>query len=155
MNTYKYFVQDGNRYELKKQVIFTVVISGGVGLLGLWLTVMKSDNKFNLWFGVFLLVIGILGLLRLTSKTVFDTYSRQLIIKRAFFAKEVVYNLDDFETFLITRTISLFGLTMNAAANLVFNINGKEKILMLHQSVFTVKPLNALFNEIEDIIKPK
>lgn len=110
-------------------------------------------DKANMWIGIGMAVLGVMSLLRLTAKTTIDMQSNQILMKRSFLSSEVAYSLDNFETFLVSRTVSLFGLTMNGAGSMVMNINGKEKILLLNHSIFTIKPLNDMVNEALHIMK--
>lgn len=154
MENYKYFEQDGDKYLLKAQFVF-IGFLGGLFLAGgliLAFTIGATD-KANRWIGYIMAVLGALVLLRLTAKTTINMESRQVLLKKNLFAPEVAYSLDYFETFLVAKTISLFGITMNATASMVLNINGKEKLLMLNQSVFSTVPLNNMINEALHIMK--
>ncbi|MBB5634201.1 hypothetical protein HDE68_000086 [Pedobacter cryoconitis] len=154
MNNYKYFEQDGEKYHLKAQFVF-IAFLGGIFLLGgLLLAFTKgSADKAVMWIGYAMALLGALVLLRLTTKTTIDMENRQILFKRHFLTSEVAYSLDNFETFVVASTVSLFGITMNGAVNMVLNINGKEKLLMLNQSIFTVAPLNNMVNEALQIMK--
>lgn len=154
MENYKYFEQDGSKYYLKAQFVF-IGFLGGLFLIGglvLAFTVGATD-KANRWVGYGLAILGAMVLLRLTSKTAIDMESRQVLLKRNLFASEVAYSLDYFETFLVAKTVSVFGMTMSATANMVLNIDGKEKNLMLNQSLFSTVPLNNMINEALHIMK--
>ncbi|RAJ37503.1 hypothetical protein [Pedobacter cryoconitis] len=154
MENYKYFEQDGSKYHLKAQFVF-IGFLGGLFLIGglvLAFTVGATD-KANRWVGYGLAILGAMVLLRLTSKTAIDMESRQVLLKRNLFASEVAYSLDYFETFLVAKTVSVFGMTMNATATMVLNIDGKEKNLMLNQSLFSTVPLNNMINEALHIMK--
>ncbi|KIO75136.1 hypothetical protein TH53_22210 [Pedobacter lusitanus] len=154
MNNYKYFEQDGEKYHLKAQFVFLAFL-GGIFLIGglvLAFTIGATD-KANRWVGYIMAVLGALVFLRVTAKTTIDMQSRQVLVKRNFLSAEVAYSLDNFETFLVARTVSLFGITMNGTASMILNIGGKEKNLMLNQSVFTVAPLNHMVNEALQIMK--
>jgi hypothetical protein len=154
MNNYKYFEQEGNKYHLKTQFIFIGFVGGICLIAGLALIFTKGmTDKANLWIGIGIAVLGLMSLIRLTAKTTIDMQSNQILMKKNFFSSEVAYSLDNFETFLVSRTVSLFGLTMNGAGSMVLNVNGKEKILLLNHSVFTVKPLNDMVNEALHIMK--
>lgn len=154
MENYKYFEQDGDKYLLKAQFVF-IGFLGGLFLVGgliLAFTIGETD-KANRWVGYIMAILGALVLLRLTAKTTIDMESRQVLLKKNLFASEVAYSLDYFETFLVAKTISVFGITMNATASMVLNIEGKEKLLMLNQSVFSTVPLNNMINEALYIMK--
>jgi len=154
MENYKYFEQDGDKYLLKAQFVF-IGFLGGLFLIGgliLAFTIGATDNA-NKWVGYIMAVLGAMVLLRLTAKTTIDMESRQVLLKKNLFASEVAYSLDYFDTFLVAKTISLFGITMNATASMVLNIDGKEKLLMLNQSVFSTVPLNNMINEALHIMK--
>lgn len=154
MNNYKYFEQEGNKYHLKTQFVFIGFIGGLFLLGGLALIFTKgATDKANMWIGIGMAALGAMSLLRLTAKTTIDMQSNQILMKKNFLASEVAYSLENFETFLVSSTVSLFGLTMNGAGCMVLNINGKEKILVLNHSIFTVKPLNNMVNEALQIMK--
>lgn len=154
MNNYKYFEQEGNKYHLKTQFFFIGFIGGLFLIGGLALVFTKGmTDKANMWIGIGMAVLGAMSLLRLTAKTTIDMQSNQILMKKNFFSSEVAYSLDNFETFLVSRTVSLFGLTMNGAGSMVLNVNGKEKILLLNHSIFTIKPLNDMVNEALHIMK--
>jgi len=154
MENYKYFEQDGNKYHLKAQFVFIAFI-GGLFLIGglvLAFTIGATD-KANRWIGYVMALLGAMALLRLTSKTAIDMESRQILLKKNLFSAEVAYSLDNFETFLVAKTVSIFGITMNATASMILNINGEEKLLMLNQSIFSTAPLNSMINEAMHIMK--
>ncbi|QNK64585.1 hypothetical protein H7F33_08935 [Pedobacter sp. PAMC26386] len=154
MNNYKYFDQDGEKYHLKAQFVFITFIGGIFLLGGLALALTKgSTDKATMWIGVFMAVLGAMALLRITAKTVIDMQSRQVIVKKNMFSSEVAYSLDNFETFLVASTVSVFGITMNGTALMVLNIDGKEKNLMMNQSIFSVAPLNNMVIEALQIMK--
>lgn len=154
MNDYKYFEQDGEKYHLKAQFVFIAFLGGIFFIGGILLALTKgSSDKSVMWIGYAMALLGAMVLLRITAKTTIDMQTRQVLVKRNLFAAEVAYSLDNFETFLVASTVSLFGLTMNGTAIMVLNINGKEKHLMLNQSIFTVAPLNNMVNEALHIMK--
>ncbi|AOM78780.1 hypothetical protein [Pedobacter steynii] len=154
MNNYKYFEQEGNKFHLKTQFVFIGFIGGLFLLGGLALAFTKgATDKGNMWIGIGMAVLGAMALLRLTSKTTIDMQNNQILIKKNFISSEVAYSLDYFETFLVAKSVSLFGMTMNGAASMILNINGKEKNLMLNNSIFTVKPLNDMVVEALHIMK--
>jgi hypothetical protein len=154
MNDYKYFEQDGEKYHLKAQFVFIAFIGGIFLIGGLLLALTKgSSDKAVMWIGYAMALLGAMALLRLTAKTTIDMETRQILVKKNLISSEVAYSLDNFETFLVARTVSLFGLTMNGTAVMVLNINGKEKNLMLNQSIFTIAPLNHMVNEAMHIMK--
>ena len=154
MNNYKYFEQDGDKYHLKAQFVF-IAFLGGIFLIGgLLLAFTKgSADKAGMWVGYGMALLGAMVLLRLTAKATIDMQTRQILIKRNLFASEVAYSLDNFETFLVASTVSIFGITMNGTASMILDIDGKEKNLMLNQSIFTVAPLNHMVNEALQIMK--
>jgi len=152
--TYKYFVQDGNKYQLKSQLVFIGLLSGLFILGGLKFTFFHDEGKEGaMWVGVFMILLGAAAALRLTAKNTIDMDAKQLLVKKNMFAGEVAYNLNDFEGFLVASTVAFFGVTMNATGNMTFNVNGKEKNIMLNQSMFTVKPLNDMINEATSIMQ--
>lgn len=152
--TYKYFVQDGNKFQLKSQLIFIGLISGLFIVGGLKFTFFHEEGKEGaMWVGIFMILLGVAAALRLTAKNTIDMDAKQLIVKKNMFAGEVAYHFNDFDGFLVARTVSFFGVTMNATGSMTFIVNGKEKNIMLNQSMFTVKPLNEMINEATDIMQ--
>ncbi|MBB5643817.1 hypothetical protein [Pedobacter cryoconitis] len=154
MENYKYFEQEGDKYHLKAQFAFIAFIGGLCIIAGLATAfTIGTTDKANRWIGYGIALLGAMALLRLTSKTAIDMGSRQILLKKNLFSAEVAYSLDNFETFLVAKTVSIFGITMNATASMILNINGEEKLLMLNQSVFSTAPLNNMINEAMHIMK--
>jgi hypothetical protein len=154
MDNYKYFEQDGDKYHLKAQFVFITILGGIFFIGGLLLALTKgSADNAVMWVGYGMALLGAMNLLRLTSKATIDMQTRQILIKRHLLTSEVAYSLDNFETFLVASTVSIFGITMNGTASIILDINGKEKNIMLNQSIFTVAPLNHMVNEALQIMK--
>lgn len=150
MQTLKYFEQEGSVYHLKVQKGFFYTISA-LGFGAMIATLIYGTTR-GAYFGAALFAfVGIMGILRSTGKTSFDTQSRKIRRQSFFFSAEITYSFDDFDHFLISKLKSAF-ITVGVSAVLVMDVNGKTKNILLRQSFFTARPLQRLNDELSSIM---
>jgi hypothetical protein len=150
MESFKYFTQEGNVYikTPQRKLYYAVAIC----LLVLAVVIYLYGNKTNgnkvgcAMFTIF----GLILLLRASASTRFDVASRTITAQSFFFTAPNVFRFEDFQNFLITKQTLL--ITVNATAAMIMEKNGKQRNLLLHQTMFFTKPLQRVTDEAAQIM---
>jgi glucan phosphoethanolaminetransferase (alkaline phosphatase superfamily) len=150
MEKYKYYTQEGNRYTLKVQKGLFIIAGLLICSIAIVLFTIKPD-AVNILMGVVFLALGALVFLRITSSTIIDTASRQVIFKSFSFSKPMHFEFKDYEGFNNT-TISNYGVKGTSLLGLRFNVNGKAKEVRLRQGFMSTKGLHEVLKETEQIM---
>jgi hypothetical protein len=144
----KNFRKERNRYFLKRQYVFTMII-----VLGL--TVMaglgyQSDNKAMLWiFGV-LAVLCLLSVF--TERMVIDMDQQAMFIKRGLIKSEVRIPFSDITNYQLSRVIYIF-VPVNTSLNVEYISSEKIRFAIVAQG-FSKRAMQSILNDIEEIIPP-
>ncbi|WP_209857901.1 hypothetical protein [Chitinophaga sp. OAE865] len=94
---------------------------------------------------LFIGVLGIAVLLRATARLRIDADARTISVQPAFFMPVTVFRFEDFQHFLVSKQTLFF--TVNATVALIIHKNGRERSVMLHQTMFLTKPLQKITAE--------
>lgn len=149
MQSLNYFTQEGNVYTKKPQTVFIVTLALFLFVIVAVILATGSQTGSKVIAGLFA-VLGVVLFLRTSGKLRFNTGDRTIRYQPFFFSGEQVYSFDEFDNFLISKQTMI--ITMNATASLILYKNGKRKTIMLHQSVFVTKPLQAAIEETAGIM---
>jgi hypothetical protein len=149
MQQHQYFTREGNIYIKKNQTLLH-------SLLALFLVALMAVILFNnpnpganavaVLFGL----LGVVLCLRMTGKIRIDVDRRILSNQPVFFVSPTEYRFEDFQHFHISRQVFL--VTLNATASMILLKNGKERALLVHQTIFVTKPLQRVTAEISGIM---
>ena len=150
MQSFKYFTQEGNVYikTPQKGLYYAVAIF----LLAIAVIAYLYGNKTNGNKVVCALfaILGLIILLRASAVTRFDVVARTITAQSFFFTSPNVFHFKDFQNFLITKQTLL--ITINATATMIIEKNGKQRNLLLHQTMFFTKPLQRVTDEAAQIM---
>jgi len=146
MEQLKYFTREGNKYVMKRELGFVLLISLGLAAFavgGIWI-----NNMPMFWiFGV----LSICCIISIWSKQVIlDLDTREFIVKVGLIGKPVTIPLNDFQNFELVRMKQLF-ITINTSLNVNYLKVGKEKSILIAQG-FTTRAMQNLANEIDEIL---
>ena len=146
MEQLKYFTREGNKYVMKRELGFVLLISLGLAAFavgGIWI-----NNMPMFWiFGV----LSICCIISIWSKQVIlDLDTREFIVKVGLIGKPVTIPLKDFQNFELVRMKQLF-ITINTSLNVNYLKVGKEKSILIAQG-FTTRAMQNLANEIDEIL---
>lgn len=146
MEQLKYFTREGNKYVMKRELGFVLLISLGLAAFavgGIWI-----NNMSMFWiFGV----LSICCIISIWSKQVIlDLDTREFIVKVGLIGKPVTIPLKDFQNFELVRMKQLF-ITINTSLNVNYLKDGKEKSILIAQG-FTTRAMQNLANEIDEIL---
>ncbi|MCJ8154407.1 hypothetical protein MKJ01_11605 [Chryseobacterium sp. SSA4.19] len=142
------FRKEGNRYVLKRQYGFTMIIVLGLTVMA-WLG-YHSDNKAMLW------IFGILAALCLlsvfTERMVIDMDQKALFIKRGLIKPEVRIPFSDITNYQLSRLIYIF-VPVNTSLNVEYICSDKMMFAIVAQG-FSKRAMQSILNDIEEIISP-
>lgn len=146
MTQLKYFIKEGNKYVMKREYGFSIMISTGLAAFaigGIWI-----DNMTMFWiFGV----LSVCVVISIWSKQVIiDLDTQEIIIKVGLIGKPVPIALKDFQNFELIRMKQYF-ITINTSLNINYLKDGKEKTHLIAQG-FTTRAMQNLANEIDEIL---
>lgn len=146
MEKLKYFTREGNKYVMKRELGFVLLISLGLAAFavgGIWI-----NNMPMFWiFGV----LSICCIISIWSKQVIlDLDTKEFIVKVGLIGKPVPIPLKDFQNFELVRMKQLF-ITINTSLNVNYLKDGKEKSILIAQG-FTTRAMQNLANEIDEIL---
>lgn len=148
MSELKYFTRNGNQYTMKKQLGFNFVVIGG--MLGATILGVYIDLPAMSWVcGILTVIVAIALYLK---RVVIDMDNRSIFIKSGLIQPGIQIPFNDFVTFQLA-SIRHYFITTNTSLNLLFMKNGKERSLAIATG-FTVKAMQRVLNEIEEIIYP-
>ncbi|SEW44773.1 hypothetical protein [Chitinophaga arvensicola] len=149
MEPHQYFTREGNVYVKKNQILLYCLLA--LLLFGLMAFIFtKNLNAGAKGAAVLFGLLGVILILRMTGKFRIDVDRRVLSNQPVFFVSPTEYSFDDFQHFTISR--QTFLITLNASATMVMLKKGKEKHLLVHQSIFLTKPLQRVTEEIAGIM---
>lgn len=142
------FRKEGNRYIMKRQYGFNLVIVSGLAIMtGIG---FNSDNKAMMW------IFGILAMLCLlsvfTEKMEIDLDEKVMLIKRGLIRPEIRIPFSDITNYEMSRLIYIF-IPVNTALNVWYSSSGKEKVAIVAQG-FSKSALQRILNDIEEITAP-
>ncbi|WP_221887879.1 hypothetical protein [Chitinophaga polysaccharea] len=100
---------------------------------------------------LFIGVLGIVILLRATARLRIDADARTISVQPAFFMPVTVFRFEDFQHFLVSK--QTFIITVNATVAMIILKNGRERSVMLHQTLFLTKPLQKITAEMAAIME--
>ncbi|WP_294237694.1 hypothetical protein [uncultured Chryseobacterium sp.] len=143
----KNFRREGNRYILKRQYGFAVVIV--IGLLVMTWFGYQSGNKAMMWIFGILAVLCMLSVF--TEKMIIDTDSQTMFIKRGLKpASHIPFaDIADYE---LGRVIYIF-VPVNTSLNVRYVSSGKEAYATIAQG-FSARAMQSILNDIEEITLP-
>lgn len=149
MEQHQYFTREGNIYIKKNQTLLHSLLA--LFLLALMAVILINNpnpgaNAVAVLFGLLGVVLG----LRMTGKIRIDVDRRILSNQPMFFVSPTEYRFEDFQHFHISRQVFL--VTLNATASMILLKNGKERALLVHQTIFVTKPLQRVTAEISHIM---
>ena len=146
MTQFKNFTREGNKYIMKREFGFSIMISIGLAafaLGGIWINEMAMFWIFG--------VLSICTIISIWSKQVIiDLDSQEIIIKVGLIGKPVPIPLKDFQNFELIRMKQYF-ITINTSLNVNYVKDGKEKSNLIAQG-FTTRAMQNLANEIDEIL---
>lgn len=150
MQTFKYFEQEGNTYNLKVQkgLLYTLAFGCVAAIVAI---LIYSTSKATFFYVALFAFIGLMCLLRTTGAITFNSQNREIERKRFFFSAPAYYSFDDFDHFLIAKQKSYF-ITVSVQAIMVMRKEDKTRHIILAQTLFTAKPLQKLSEEISMIM---
>ena len=141
------FRREGNRYILKRQYGFTMVIVIGLAVMA-WIG-YNSDNKAMMW------IFGILAALCLlsvfTERMVVDLDAEVLLIKRGL-RPESRIPFSEITDYQMSRLIYIF-VPVNTSLNVRYYSSGKEKFAIIAQG-FSKSAMQRILNDLEEITSP-
>ena len=147
MTQFKNFTREGNKYIMKREFGFSIMISIGLAafaLGGIWINEMAMFWIFG--------VLSICTIISIWSKQVIiDLDSQEIIIKVGLIGKPVPIPLKDFQNFELIRMKQYF-ITINTSLNVNYVKDGKEKSNLIAQG-FTTRAMQNLANEIDEILE--
>lgn len=145
MEQFKYFTREGNVYIKTPQraVYYTVALF--LLAIAVLVLIYGEKNNGNKVLSAMVGIFGLILLLRAGATTRFDVSSRTIIAQSFFFTPPKVFHFDDFENFLISKQTLL--ITVNATAVLILAPKGKQRNLLLHQTMFVTRPLQRVIDE--------
>ena len=146
MTQLKYFTREGNKYVMKREFGFILLISLGMAafaLGGIWI-----NNMPMFWiFGV----LSIFCIISIWSKQVIiDLDAKEIVVKVGLVGKPVPIPLKDFQNFELVRMKQYF-ITINTSLNVNYIKEGKDKSILIAQG-FTTRGMQNLANEIDEIL---
>jgi len=146
MKQLKYFTREGNKYVMKRELGFVLLISLGLAAFavgGIWI-----NNMPMFWiFGV----LSICCIISIWSKhVIIDLDTKVIIVKVGLIGKPVPIMLQDFQNFELIRMKHFF-ITINTSLNINYLKEGKDKSILIAQG-FTAKAMQNLANEIDEIL---
>lgn len=145
---FRNFRKDGNRYVLKKQYGFAMVVV--IGLLILAGIGYNSGNKAMMWiFGGFA-VLCLLSVL--TEKMVIDLDARAIFIKRGLIKPESHIPFSAIAHYQMSRLIYIF-IPVNTSLNVRYFSSGKEAFAVVAQGLSKSR-MQSILNDIEEITAP-
>lgn len=149
MQSLQYFTREGNVYTKKNQTAFFCLLA--LLLAALIVFILYNNPARGAKVGsIFIGVLGILILLRVTARLKIDADARTISVQPSFFMPVAVYRFEDFQHFLVSK--QTFIITVNATVAMIMNKNGRERSVLLHQTVFLTKPLQKITTEIAAIM---
>ncbi|WP_293939875.1 hypothetical protein [Sphingobacterium sp. UBA5996] len=146
-NTIKNFKKDGNRYILKRQYGFGILIVAGLTVLA-WFG-YTSNNAAMMWiFGIF---AALCFLSIYTERMVIDLDEKALFIKRGLKA-ETCIPFSDIAHYQMSRLIYIF-IPVNTSLNVRYFSAGEEKFAIVAQGL-SKRAMQDILNDIEEITQP-
>ncbi|SEW25053.1 hypothetical protein SAMN05428988_3595 [Chitinophaga sp. YR573] len=150
MESYKYFTREGNVYiKIPQRTLYYIVALFLLAAAILAFVYFEKTNG-NKMLCAMLGIFGLILLLRAGASTRFDIDNRTIIAQSFFFTSPKVFHFDDFHNFLISK--QTFLITINATASLIVAPNGKQRNLLLHQTMFVTRPLQNVIDEAAQIM---
>ncbi len=141
------FRKEGNRYILKRQYGFALVIVIGLAVMT-WLG-YHSENKAMMWIFGILTILCMLSVF--TEKMVIDTDAQTMYIKRGLKPASHI-PFADIAEYELGRVIYIF-IPVNTSLNVRFISSGKEEYATIAQG-FSAGAMQRILNEIEQITSP-
>lgn len=146
MSQLKYFIKEGNKYIMKREYGFLLMISIGLAAFavgGIWI------NKMSMFW-----IFGVLSICTVISiwskQVIIDLDTNEIIIKVGLIGKPVPIPLKDFQNFELVRMKQYF-ITINTSLNVNYLKDGQEKSNLIAQG-FTTRAMQNLANEIDEIL---
>jgi hypothetical protein len=150
MEPYKYFTREGNVYIKTPQRALYCTVALFLLAAAVLAFVYGEKTNGNKMLCAMLGIFGLILLLRASASTRFDVDNRTITAQSFFFTSPRVFHFDDFHNFLISK--QTFLITINATASLIVAPKGKERNLLLHQTMFVTKPLQNVIDEASRIM---
>lgn len=149
MQSLQYFTREGNVYTKKNQTAFFCLLA--LLLAGLVTFMLYNNPARGAKVGsLFIGVLGIVILLRATARLKIDADARTISVQPAFFMPVTVFRFEDFQHFLVSK--QTFIITVNATVAMIILKNGRERSVILHQTLFLTKPLQKITAEMAAIM---
>lgn len=147
MKGYRYFIEQGDRYVMKRRYGFALVISIGLAFCGFGGYV--ADMPVVMWISV---VIALLCLVSIWAESmVIDTAKKEIVVTRGLIARQTTIPLADIRHFEMAR-MTHYLITVNTSLNVWYIRDNKDKVAMISNGV-TVRAMQNLLNEIDEIIE--
>ncbi|WP_437922121.1 hypothetical protein [Sphingobacterium sp. LRF_L2] len=143
----KHFKRAGNLYKMKPQYGFGIILI--IGLLLSAFGAYYADINGLMWI---MLTLGILSLWALISKKLHIAMDkRELYAKVGLVKPPVCISIDNIQRFELFTMSTHFFKTNAILSAYYLDENGKEKAIQIAQG-FTVKTMQSILNEMEEII---
>ena len=150
MEPFKYFTREGNVYIKTPQRILFYIVALFLLAAAVLTFIYSEKTNGNKMLSAIPGIFGLILLLRAGASTRFDIDNRTIIAQSFFFMPPRVFHFDDFDSFLISKQTLL--VTVNATASLIVAPKGKQRNLLLHQTLFVTKPLQTVIDETSRIM---
>ncbi|NSL86299.1 hypothetical protein ECE50_005640 [Chitinophaga sp. Mgbs1] len=150
MQTLQHYTQTGSVYTKKNQTVFMAVVGILLLVIVALILIYGSKKPATYWMAGLVAVFGIIILLRITGKFTLDTQARTITNQPVFFLPPQVYSFDDFQNFLVSKQTML--ITLNATASMILDKKGRQRQVLLHQTVFTTRVLQRVTDETAEIM---
>jgi hypothetical protein len=147
MTQLRYFRREGNKYVMKKQYGFGLIVTlllGGIAIVGF----LNNKNGVTWFFGVLAVLFLISFLLK---HVIIDIDKNVISIKNALIAPAAVIPLSDIQNFELV-SVRQYLITTNTFLNIYYRKGEKEKGAIVSQG-FTAKAMQNLANEIDEILE--
>ncbi|WP_394776122.1 hypothetical protein [Flavobacterium sp.] len=146
MTQLKYFTKEGNKYVMKKQYGFGLIVTlllSGIAIVG----IVNNKNGIAWFFGILAVLFLISVLLK---HVIIDIDKNEISIKSALIAPAAVIPLNNIQNFELVR-VRQYLITTNTYLNIYYRKGEKEKGATVSQG-FTAKAMQNLANEIDEIL---
>jgi hypothetical protein len=145
MEPYKYFTREGNVYIKTPQRTLYYIVALFLLATVVLAFIYGGNTNGNKVLCAMLGIFGLILLLRASASTRFDVDNRTITAQSFFFTAPTVFHFDDFHNFLISK--QTFLITINATATLIVVSKGKQRNVLLHQTMFVTRPLQNVIDE--------
>lgn len=151
MKSFKYFTREGDVYIKTPQRVLYYTVAVLLIAVAIWSILYVEGPKGRVTFGLFGL-LGLIIFLRGTASSRFNIKDRTITAYSFFFMPPKVFSFDDFDHFLVNKQSYMGFVIINATATIIMKRDGKQRVLLLHQSMFVTRPLQRVIDEVSQIM---